>query len=141
MLAAAETSRDDTRMTAMLAGTMRDNRMAQDVRVGDISPKGMMIVSSRPPSRGDIVDISVSGHQLAGRVMWVNGRRCGVRMSERIDVEAIMSGIPPARRFTAKKIEDRENPEWSPKAMLVGYSVLGVTAFSTAYLIVSYLIL
>lgn len=141
MLASAETSRDDTRMTAMLAGTMRDDRATHDVRVGDISPKGMMIVSSRPPSRGDIVDIAVSGHHLAGRVMWVNGRRCGVRMNERIDVEAIMSGNPPKRRFTGKKIDDPENPQWSFKAMLLGYGLLGVTAFSTAYLIVTYLIL
>ncbi len=141
MLAGAEQSRVDTRMTAMLPGTMRDDRMIQDVRVGDISPKGMMIVSSRPPSRGDIVDISFHGHHLAGRVMWVNGRRFGVRTSERIDVDAILSGSAPNKRKTGKKIEEPDNPEWSPKAMLLGYGVLGLTAFSTAYLIVTYLIL
>jgi len=141
MLAATEESRDDSRMTAMLSGTMRDNRATHDVRIGDISPKGMMVVSARPPSRGEIVDISVSGHHIAGRVMWVNGRRFGVRVNQRIDVGAILNGKPPKKRVEGKKIEDPENPNWSPKTILLGYGLLGVTAFSTAYLLVTYVIL
>ncbi|WP_052769038.1 PilZ domain-containing protein [Aurantiacibacter marinus] len=141
MLAGGEKSRVDTRTTAMLPGTMRDDRMTQDVRVGNISSKGMMIVSSRPPSRGHIIDISVSGHHLAGRVMWVSGRRFGVRTNERIDVAAIMGGKAPRKRRANKITVDPENAEWSPTAMLAGYGILGVTAFSTAYLIVTYLII
>lgn len=141
MLAGGEKSRVETRVTAMLTAKMRDSRSTRDVRVGDISSRGMLVVSPQPPQRGDIVDITVSGHHLAGRVVWVSGRRFGLRMRERIDVAAVVSGRAPRRRVAAKKIEDPENQEWSPTAMVIGYGVLALTAFSTAYLIVNYLVL
>ena len=142
MLAGGEQSRLETRQTTMLQAKMRDAQSTRSVRLGDLSPKGMLVVSDRPPSRGEFVDIIVAGHQLTGQVRWVQGRRFGLRMSERIDVHAIMSGKPPKKRIKGKKIEVENDPDKWPIEKVVGaYALLGVTAFATAYLLVNYFVL
>ena len=142
MLAGNEKSRVDTRHTAMLQGRMRDAGGTYAVRVGDISPRGMLVVSERPPSRGAIVDIMVNGHHVAGQVRWVSGRRFGLRTRERIDVAAMVSGRRANRHVAGKKIEiDNDPDKWSTEKLLAAYGILGVTAFATAYLLVTYFIL
>ena len=142
MLAGGEQSRIETRQTAMLQAKMRDSQSTRPVRVGDLSPKGMLVVSERPPSRGEFVDITIGGHHLAGQVRWVQGRRFGLRMRERIDVQAILSGRPPKKRFEAKKIEVENDPDqWPMEKVIAAYGVLGLTAFATAYLLVTYFVL
>ena len=142
MLAGGEQSRIETRQTAMLQAKMRDSQSTRPVRVGDLSPKGMLVVSERPPSRGEFVDITIGGHHLAGQVRWVQGRRFGLRMRERIDVQAILSGRPPKKRFEAKKIEVENDPDkWPMEKVVAAYGVLGLTAFATAYLLVTYFVL
>lgn len=142
MLAGGEQSRVETRQTAMLQGKMRDGRTTRTVRIGDVSPKGMLVVSDRPPTRGEFIDIMVNGHHLAGQVRWVAGRRFGVRMRERVDVRAVLSGKRPTKRIAGKKIEESNDPDdWSTTKLLVAYGLLGLTAFATAYLIVTYFIL
>lgn len=142
MLAGGEKSRVDSRMTAMLPARMRDAQTTRDVKVGDLSPKGMLVVCGIPPERGAIVEIVVNGHHLAGEVRWVSGRRIGLRMRERVPVADILSGRPPKRRIKGKKIEaSREPKDWALPKLVLAYSLLGLTAFATAYLIVTYVIL
>lgn len=143
MLAKAERSRVETRMTSMLRAKMRDVHGNRDVRVGDISPTGMLVACDRPPQRGEIVDIDVGGHYVVGEVRWSNSRRCGLRSRDRIDVNAIFSGKPPRIRKQARKVveADPDISRWSMRNLLLAYGTLGVTAFSSAYLIVIYLIL
>lgn len=136
MLAGAERSRTDTRMTAMMRAKMRDNTGTRDVRVGDLSPSGLLIVCPNPPQRGEIVDITVNGHHIVGEARWTSGRRCGMRSSRRIDVQAILTGKPPQKRIKGRKIEEPNDPSaWSPRKVIAAYSLMALTAFSTAYLI------
>ncbi len=142
MLAGGEKSRLETRQTAMLQARMRDAQGTRPVRVGDLSPKGMLVVSERPPSRGEFVDITVGGHHMAGQVRWVQGRRFGLRMRERIDVHAIIRGKSPQKRFKGQKIEPVNDPgNWSMEKLVAAYGLLGLTAFATAYLLVTYFLL
>lgn len=142
MLAGGEKSRVDTRQTAMLQAKLRDGRTTRAVRVGDISPKGMLVVSDHPPARGDFVDVLIGGHHLAGQVRWVQGRRFGLRMRERIDVHAVLTGKPPRKRIAGKKIEESNDPtDWSIEKLAISYGLLGITAFATAYLLVTYFVL
>ncbi|WP_271077326.1 PilZ domain-containing protein [Aurantiacibacter sp. MUD61] len=142
MLAGGEQSRVETRHTAMLQAKMRDQRSTRPVRVGDISPKGMLVVSDHPPSRGDFVDITIGGHHLAGQVRWVQGRRFGIRTRERIDVQAVLSGKPAKSRIKGKKIEPKNDPDnWPLNKLIAAYGLLGVTAFASAYLLVTYFVL
>lgn len=142
MLAGGEKSRVETRVTAMMAGTMRDASGTRKVRVTDLSAKGMLVVSERAPARGEFIDVVVNGHSIAGQVRWVNGRRVGVRSAERIDVEAIVSGKRANKRIAGKKIVEIDDPDkWDAETLLIAYGLLGLTAFATAYLIVTFLIL
>lgn len=142
MLAGANEARVTARHTAMLQGEMRDGRSNRPVRLGDISTKGMLVVCERPPSRGDFVDVLVNGHELTCQVRWVNGRRFGVRSSERINVEAILAGRAPNKRIAGKKIEPDNDPDgWPLRKLIAAYLLLGVTAFATAYLLVTYFVL
>ena len=136
MLAGGEKSRVDTRMTAMLPARMRDERGMRDVRVGDLSSTGLLLVCDRPPARGEIADINIGGHNIVGEVRWVSGRRCGLRSRSRIDVQSIIAGRPPKQRFKAKRIEPKNDPaEWTPKQIMLGYGTLAACAFASAYLI------
>ncbi|WP_052761706.1 PilZ domain-containing protein [Aurantiacibacter luteus] len=142
MLAGNEKSRVDTRHTAMLQGRMRDASGTRPVRVYDLSSKGMLVVSERPPERGAIVDILINGHHVAGQVRWVSGRRFGLRTREHVDVAALVSGRRASKHIAGKKIEPVNDPDaWSPQKLLIAYGVLGVTALATAYLLVTWLIL
>ncbi|QZH75206.1 MAG: PilZ domain-containing protein [Erythrobacter sp.] len=144
MLARAERSRVDSRVTAMLRAKMRDGKGTREVRVGDISPTGLLVACDRPPARGEIVDIDVVGHHIIGEVRWVSGRRCGLRTRERINVSAILTGKPARKRSKGSSIDieaQQDISKWPLRNLLIAYGVLGVTAFSTAYLIVNFLIL
>ena len=143
MLAGGEKSRVDTRVTAMLRGTLRDSRGTREVRIGDISPKGLLGTCEKPPERGDVVDIAVGRHHLVGQVRWVAGRRFGVRSRERIDVAAIM-GVRKSKKPPPKFVQEAEIEEeatYSNRGLLIAYGVLGLTAFCTAYVIVNWFIL
>lgn len=136
MLAGGEKSRVDTRTTAMLRGKMRDSRGLRDVRIGDLSPRGLLVVCEHPPQRGEIVDITLHGHHIVGEARWSSGRRCGLRSSRRIDVQAIMSGRKAQVRRKGTKIEPVNDPsEWSTGKQLVAYGLLMLAACSAAYLV------
>lgn len=142
MLAGGEKSRVDQRTTAMLQAQIRGSRGVGKVRVGDLSPHGLLGSCERPPVRGEIVDIMIGGHHIVGEVRWVSGRRFGIRARERIDVAGIMAGRVPGKRKKGKKIEQSRNPhDGSQAKLLASYGVLALTAFATAYLIVNYFIL
>ena len=136
-------ARIDSRTTAMLRGTLRDSHGTRDVRIGDVSPKGLLATCERPPQRGEVVDIAVGRHHMVGEVRWVSGRRFGVRSRERIDVAGLM-GVRKAKRPPPKFVQEaqfEEEEEYSQRGLVIAYGVLALTAFCTAYLIVNYLIL
>ena len=126
----------------MLRGKMRDKRGTRDIRIGDLSPRGLLVVCEHPPERGEIVDITINGHHIVGEARWSSGRRCGMRADRRINVQAVLAGRGPEQRFKAQKIETPNDPSaWSPKTQIAAYTLLALTALSTAYLIANYLIL
>lgn len=141
MLAGGEKSRVDNRTTAMLRGKMRDRRGVRPIRIGDLSPRGLLVVCENPPERGEIVDITVNGHHIVGEARWSSGRRCGMRADRRINVQAVMTGRGPEKRFKGQKIETPNDPSaWSTNKQIAAYGLLALTAFSTAYLIATYFI-
>jgi hypothetical protein len=73
-------------------------------------------------------------------VRWVNGRQFGVRLRDRIDSQSLVSG-QRSQRQVAKPIGEAVEEEMSLKGTIIAYAVLGLTALSTAYLIVTYFIL
>ncbi len=140
MNAVAQSSRREQRANVILTAAVVDSRGSRQARISDLSPRGLLGNMDSPPQRGEFIDIRFPAGEVAGQVRWVNGRQFGVRLRERIDVDSIVSHRRK-KRAAAKPLDTGEDEEMSLKGTLIAYSVLGVTALSTAYLIVTYIIL
>ena len=140
MLASSQQSRAEERETVMLRAQIVDSFGSREARISDVSARGLLGSMAQPPERGEFITIHFESCELAGQVRWVNGRRFGVRLRERVDAQSLMSGRN-AKRKAGKKLEPVAIEEdTSLKSVITVYSVLGLTALSTAYLIVTYLI-
>jgi hypothetical protein len=51
----------------------------------DISTRGLLAITARPPTRGEFVELIVGGQMLVGQVKWAGERRFG-------SVAALVSG-------------------------------------------------
>ncbi len=138
MLASSEQSRAEDRETVMLRAKVVDSRGTHDARISDVSSRGLLGNMEQPPERGEFINIHFPAREVAGQVRWVNGRKFGVRLRERVDAASLTSGR--RARQAAKPIAVEAEEEMSLKGTLVAYAVMGLTALSTAYLIVTYLI-
>lgn len=138
MLADSKQARGENRETVMLRAKVIDSRGTRDARISDVSSRGLLGSMGQPPERGEFINIHFPAREVAGQVRWVNGQRFGVRLRERIDPQSLVSGNQKRRVAKAPVVEVEE--EMSLKGTIIAYSVLGLTALSTAYLIVTYLI-
>ena len=72
-----------------------------DVRVRNISSRGMLLEIDSPPTRGCYLEIARGRHRYTARVAWAEGRQCGVQVRELIDVPEFIgaksSGIAAVR--------------------------------------------
>lgn len=137
---AAHSSRFEERANVILTATVVDSRGSRPARISDLSSRGLLGNMDAPPQLGEFIDIRFPAGEVAGQVRWVNGRKFGVRLRERIDVDSIASHRRQ-KRSAAKPLDGGEHEEMSLKGTIITYGVLGLTALSTAYLIVTYLIL
>ncbi|MFB0613142.1 PilZ domain-containing protein [Aurantiacibacter poecillastricola] len=140
MPTSSQKDRTEPRETAVLRASIVDSRGARQASISDLSSRGFSGVMDHPPARGDFIDIGFPTCRLAGQVRWVEGRKFGVRLSERVDPE-VLKGFRRPQRKRARSDETVAPDE--PKTLastLVAYSVMGLTALSTAYLIVTYLV-
>ena len=140
MNAVAQSSRNEDRANVILTAAVVDSRDSRPARISDLSPRGLLGNMDSPPQRGEFIDIRFPAGEVAGQVRWVDGRKFGVRLRERVDVESIVAHRRQ-KRPAAKPLEVGGGEEMSLKGTLIAYAVLGVTALSTAYLIVTYIIL
>ena len=137
---ASQSPRHEERSRVMLTAALIDSRGSRQARISDLSPRGLLGNMDAPPQRGEFVNIRFPAHEVAGQVRWVRGRNFGVRLRERIDVASV-TGPRRAARPASRPATVAAEPEMSLKGTIVAYGVLGLTALSTAYLIVTYIIL
>lgn len=121
----------------MLRAQVVDSRGTHDARISDVSSRGLLGNMANPPARGEFINVHFQARELGGQVRWVNGRKFGVRLRERVDAASLMNGRRPRQVGKAIQVEPAETA--SLKATIITYAVLGITALSTAYLIVTYL--
>jgi len=76
---------------------MRTDSGWSDVTIRDISSRGMGLRSSRAPRRGDYIELCRHHHRLVGRVMWSDGERFGILLSDPIVVDELLSSRPRPR--------------------------------------------
>lgn len=61
-----------------------------DVRIRNVSSRGLLIQSAAPPPRGSYVEIFKARHTIVARVVWSNDQRFGIHTRERLDVGALV---------------------------------------------------
>lgn len=137
--AASQSKPREERAKVMLTAALVDSRGSRQAQISDISPRGLLGNMDAPPQRGEFVNIRLPSREVAGQVRWVQGRNFGVRLRERIDVASVTGG-GRAPRAAVRLAADETEPSMSLQGTLVAYGVLGLTALSIAYLIVTYII-
>lgn len=84
-----------------------------DVRIHNISSRGLLVQSAIPPPRGSYVEIFKARHTIVARVVWSNDHRFGIHTRERLDVGALVgeaaSNKPGATAPDAPSLVERRS--------------------------------
>ena len=97
----------EQRQRVTLSAQMRTEAGWTDVTIRDISPHGLGLRCARPPRRGDYVELCRHHHKLIGRVMWSEGEWFGVRLSEPIVIDDLLSSRPVRPRAEERRLRAR----------------------------------
>ena len=101
------TKRASRRMTSVKAKLRRGTGfpdMWEDVTIANISDSGIMAKASVPPPVGQEVEVRHRGYGFSGEVVWVAGRRFGIRSAEEIDLSQLLS----PSELAARRAEDNQ---------------------------------
>lgn len=90
------------RRAVLVQARMRNGSEWADVLIHNVSAHGMLLHALAPPAPGTAIEIRKAAMTLAARVIWLNGRMFGVRLSEALDFEDLIrsarSGLSVAAR-------------------------------------------
>jgi hypothetical protein len=84
--------RAEERTGVMVRATLRDGGGAREACVLDVSTRGLLLTTARPPARGEFVEIAIGDSRLAGQVKWSAKRRFGIALRDRVSVIAFLEG-------------------------------------------------
>ncbi len=96
------------RKQVRLHGRLRQEYDWQDISIRDLSNRGLMAEADDPPGRGHYIEIRRYNQILVGRVVWKSGRKFGVLLADKIDMQAIIEGS------SDKSTNDRRNYQSRP---------------------------
>lgn len=80
----------EPRLRCALKAHMRVDGSSVDIKIRNISCRGMLIQAESPPKPGARVEIKCPNKTVAAKVVWVSHRRFGVQTDEAMDINAIM---------------------------------------------------
>lgn len=106
-----------------------------DVRIRDISSKGMLLEAEQAPKRGSYLEIYRGRHVIVARVVWSNSKRFGVLAQDRMNIGAIInepdqSGTRKIDPVTQLPVERRSSPR--PTAQDIAQRATGNRHMSAA---------
>ena len=81
----------------LIQARMRVDGKWVDVRIRNISSRGLLVQSATPPARGSYVEIFKARHTIVARVVWSNDQRFGIQTRERLDVSALVGEPDPKK--------------------------------------------
>ena len=82
----------EERRKVLIRARMRSSAIWGDVCILNISSRGMLLQSARPPGRGAYVEIRRGPHVIVGCVAWSKHHRFGIRSQDALFVDAIIAG-------------------------------------------------
>lgn len=96
----------------LIQARMRIDGKWVDVRIHNISSRGLLVQSAAPPPRGSYVEIFKARHTIVARVVWSNDHRFGIHTRERLDVGALVgeaAPVKPARAMSPDAASERRS--------------------------------
>lgn len=147
----------EPRRKVLIKARMRLNGGFRDVRIRDISSKGLLLEADLAPQRGTYLEVFRGRHLIIARVVWSQENRFGVLAQDRMNIEAIVSepdrsgvrridptsGLPEERRseprLTSREISRRATHSRYMSAALqfVFMVMLGLSGAVTLFGVVS----
>lgn len=90
---AGTSARAEERVNAQLRVRIKGGGPHCDAVIQDASPRGLLLSASPPPQRGEIVEVFIGDQVVVGQVRWARENRFGLKLGDRIDVRALISGF------------------------------------------------
>jgi hypothetical protein len=113
---AAANARSEERVTGHRRVRLRGSGPEIDAQVLDASSRGMLLSAAEPVRHGEIVEVLQGSQVLVGQVRWTRGNQFGVKLGDRIDVQAFLAGrggemaaarpVPAAAAARAETVEE-----------------------------------
>jgi len=104
----------EPRKAVSIPARLRKEREWVDVRIRNLSSRGMRIEAEGPPRRGSYVEIFRHHHIIIGRVIWVRGAQAGVKTQDVIDISALVAGKSPNAAPAVAGIAERRASRRGP---------------------------
>ena len=113
----------EPRRKVLIKARMRLNGAWGDVRIQNISSRGLLIQAPHAPEHGTYLEIYRVRYVIVARVAWADGRNFGVQTQDRLDVDGIISepdtsGLRFTTTGTEQVLERRLKPRGPSKAQL-----------------------
>ncbi len=80
----------EPRRKVLIHARMRSGTVWVDVRIRNMSSRGLLGQTEDPPAPGTYVEIRRTTHVIIGRCVWRKAREFGVRTQDRLDIDAII---------------------------------------------------
>lgn len=90
----------------MVSARLRDGFGWTNVRILDVSSRGLLIRSPNAPPRGAYVEVCKGPHRIVARVVWVNQDRFGVCAQDCIAVDAIAAGSAGSQEIANAGVQE-----------------------------------
>jgi len=81
----------EPRHNVVINSSLRHSGAWQDVRILDISSRGLGLHASSPPGCGSYVEVRRGPHIIIARVVWVKGNRFGVFAQDAVPIHSVIS--------------------------------------------------
>lgn len=86
----------EQRLKVILPARMKDHRGWHDVRILNISARGLMARSPAAPARGAYLELRRGSHVIVARVVWSDGQQFGAESQARLVPSQIIEQSPAA---------------------------------------------
>lgn len=88
-------------MRTIVRAIMRDSHEEREVCLIDISTRGLLATTARPPKNGEIVELRIGRNAMVGQVRWSSERRFGIVLRDRVIVADLIEGGAASPRRTS----------------------------------------
>ena len=98
-------NRRANRSHVLMAASIEVDGITVAVKLRNLSDEGALVEAEQLPAVGSHVVFRKKELNLAGRIAWITANRAGIAFDAKLDPDAVMRHVPPAKPMT--KLEFR----------------------------------